>query len=573
VRLSGDQTYDRAHNLVWEWWVSGGLLGVAALLLLYGAAYGVGFRYLGLLADRSDAVRLGLCLGLGGLLGLGAPLALGEAPYAALGLPAGFVAGAAVYAALARRGTADAAAAPAGAGPGRWAMITILGALTAHLVEGSLGLPTISAELLFWVLLGIVAAVGRRERGAGASAAEQSSALALLDGLALATVAFAPLLLPRPPVRSAEGTWPLLLLPLATWLAADLLAGSAGGAAYLRRAGLRLAVVAGLVVLVVPAMDVVGGPTLAFGALLVATTLALCWLLAGRAAAARETEPWRWLVYGSVGLLAAVGVARLAVWPVLADAQVRAGREAAARADLVTAERRFDQAKTLWPAQPGLALAIAGFWRDSSLAADRPPAERDRAFERATAELRAALAMAPDEALALLLANLHRDRAASLPPGPARAAQEAAAAAAYATARRVFPRNPSVLGDLARSLEQSGRPTEAQALYDDVADLDPASLPALAGRARLAAGRGDLDGAYALLRQFLADRPDDAPAVERALDVPADPAAVGAALVLLDAAAGDAVGARRRLAGLRREAPDDTLLAALGAWLDRHEAG
>lgn len=575
VRLTGDQTYDRAHNIVWEWWVAGGLPGALALLALYVAAFGVGLRLLGLLPSRRAGIGALACL-LGGVaLGMGLPLLLGAAPYAALGAPVGLVAGAAVFAAATAfvRGPVDVGA-PTRVALGRAAVVGLLGALAAHLVEGALGLPTISAELVFWVLLGVLAATAWPWEDARPAPAWADG---LVDGLALAALANAPLLLPRPPIRSAAAGWPLALLPLVVWIGADLLSTALRGGEYGRRALTRLTVLGAFVALFVVLAGAVSGGLLAFAVLLLASTFALGWALCQPLRAGPPTEPWRWLVYGSLTLLVAALLGRFALAPVRADAWLRAAREAAATGDRASAEQRFDRASQLWPGHPGFATYLGSFWRTIAFDGTVDPAERVRAFSRAEAALRGGLALAPDDALALRLANLLRDQASVLPDNPVRTSMLARAGEAYARAQQIFPRSPSVLAEQALYLEQAGRPEEAAAQYQLVTELEPANLAARAGLARMALARGDLDAALAALTAALAARPEGRGELARALDAGAvDPGAdpvVAGTKVVLAVAMGNLSDARGRLEALRAAQPGAPMLNALAAWLARRSGG
>jgi O-antigen ligase/tetratricopeptide (TPR) repeat protein len=575
VRLTGDQTYDRAHNILWEWWLAGGLPGALALLALYVSAFAVGFWKLGLLPSRRALVGAMICLLAGVALGMGLPLLIGAAPYAALGAPVGLVAGAAVYAAgAAFLRSPSAVDGAAGGALGLAALVGLLGALAAHLVEGALGLPTVSAELLFWVLLGVLAAMAWpwEEERTGPAWTD-----GLVDGLALAALANAPLLLPRPPIRSTAAGWPLALLPLVVWVGADLLSTTERGAAYGQRAGARLAVLGAYVALFVVLASAVSGGLLAFALVLLGTTLALAWCLRQPLQAGPPTESWRWLVYGSLALLVAVAVGRLALAPVRADAWLRAGREAASTGDRASAEQRFDRAAQIWPGQPGFATYIGSYWRDVAFDAALGPAERVRAYSRAETALRGGLALAPDDDLALRLANLYRDQASVLPEGPERAALRAKAGEAYAQAQQIFPRSPSVLAEQALFFEQSGRREEAGLQYALVAELEPANLAARAGLARVAVARGDLDAALFALSAALATRPEGSAELARALEAGSvDPLAdplVGRAKAVLAAAAGDLPGARAQLDALRSTQPGEPALDSLAAWLAERGGG
>ena len=109
VRLTPEQIFDRAHNVLWEWWVSAGLVGVAAFLAVFMAAITAGYRLLGLVKNRLEAMGLLAAQLAAGVVLVAIPIAAGQRELAAVGLPAGLVAGAALYAAAWgwRRGRAE----------------------------------------------------------------------------------------------------------------------------------------------------------------------------------------------------------------------------------------------------------------------------------------------------------------------------------------------------------------------------------------------------------------------------------------------------------------------------------
>ncbi len=567
IRLTGDQTFDRAHNVVWEWWLTAGVAGVATLFLLYLAALVTGFGLLGLWRTRRQAGWLLATLGAGTAIGAAVPALLGAAPLAALGAPLGLVAAALLFAALAR---------PDGVGPpdpSAWLVMGALAALVAHLVEGALGLPTASAELTFWVLLGALAALAARNGPPPRPEAPVAAwSEGVLDGLALAAIAFAPLLLPRAPTRSPAAGWPLWLLPILAWLAADLLTASSA-AGYRLQAAARLSVLGAFVALFLVLGGGAAGPATAFGLVLAGAVSALAYGLSARRPATAGGEAWRWVVVASLSLLAVLVGWRFAVAPVLADSWLRAGLEAAVTGDRAAAAARFTNAEALWPQQPGFATFIAARKRDDFLNPALSEAEREAAFQAAVSVLQGALTAVPDDAVALRLANLYRDRGDLLPDGALRQQAWSDAERYYLVARRIFPRNPSILLEHAQLLERAGPPFEAGTAFQEVTQLQPSNVAAWAGLARLAVAAGDFDAADAAIRRALEYRRDHPEEVASALDSGTvlgaeDPMARQAGILYL-AATEPLAATRQALDELRSAHPDDPGIVALAAWLDR----
>ena len=149
---------DRAHNLLLDALVTGGMLGLLATLLLWAAVSVLGLRTAGLLPNRS-ALRMLVLLGATGGIGIGAAANyfLGVS-YAAPAFGLGLVAGAAVYcAAVPAQTSRDSSP------DDRMLASAILGALAGHFVEVQVGIPTITTQLLFWVLLAVLFTLTRPE--------------------------------------------------------------------------------------------------------------------------------------------------------------------------------------------------------------------------------------------------------------------------------------------------------------------------------------------------------------------------------------------------------------------------
>jgi Flp pilus assembly protein TadD/O-antigen ligase len=655
VRLVPDQVFDRAHNVVWEWWISAGLLGVVALVLLYATALRALLARAGLATDRGGAVRLyGLTIG-GAGAGAVAAMVAGRPGYAGVGVPLGLLAGllvAVVWPAL-RPGKASgfrqpeggARGVPGGDAGGRgvpgadtgargvpaadsaargvsaedFLAIGIVAGLVAHLVEGVSGLPTAAGEVVFWVYLGLAAALApagtssgqdaeagartsgdavtpaeghadvRRRKGARASGTREGArssgvrpdrtsvapgmtlADALLAGVALASVTFAPLL-----VSSRGGTFgqaAIWLLPVAVWVGADLLAGGGTGRSW-RVPAARLAVVVVVVAMLVVLNGPTGGEALAYGAMLVAATLAAGVALAGDLREAPVDEPWQWVVAASLVVLVAVAGWRLALAPVVADAHVRRGLEAAAQSDAAAAREHFERAIQLWPAQTAYATYIAAIYRDEAVDPDVADAQRDAAFRAGEAVLRDAFARVPDVGYLQKLGALQRDRADVEINPSARQTDLAGARTSLEHALALSPLDPRTLTDYGALLERLDDPRGARAAYEQAVDLGGPDNVRLVGLARSAVTGGDPGAAEKALAQALERAGTDRAAVGRVVDAglasgTALPGASGTQMIYL-VLTGRAAEARRLYAAVAAQAGDDGAVKALGEWLNRH---
>lgn len=579
ARLTPTQLFDRAHNVLWEWWVAAGVVGVVAYLALYVAAFHAGRVLLGWAGGAGDAGGAGAVrdvrgardardvgdtgdvgesgeMGdvsdeahtrLGGSAGrralaLSAASAFGAAAVAAgaaalvrpglMGLAATFGAtaglvGHAVLARLAEVGRSQRA--PGAAVIARpWWVVGILAALITHLVEGSLGVPTAVGELIFWILLGVLA--GAALEAAGAARAIESDAPAaapravpapapadvataegLIVGLGLATITYAPLVLPFGLAAAFDGRNSLLLaLPVILWVCAELVAPRTGAG---RRSAARLAVLGVMLVLLLPSRVYAAGPTVVFGIVLLFATAGAGWRLAtasgsrGAATDDRREGAWR------AGLaLAGFPLAVIVIWlvalrPIIADAQLRAGLEAAARGELAPAAARFARAAQLWPSQPSYAHYTAAIDRDLFVSEEVSTAERLQAFDRAEATLERSFALHPSEALARRRATLHRDRADRAADAAERRRSLEAADLWLQEALRRDPNAPDAHAEYAALLERTDDQPAAREHYAFALDINPDRVDWWIGAARAALADGDVEAAGAAIDGVVARVP------------------------------------------------------------------
>lgn len=555
ARLTPDRMYDRTHNTFLEAWVTAGALGTVALATLYAVAFGVGLAFLGLgRSPRSVTVSAIAGALAGAVAGYAAWPAL-----APLGGAGGLIAGALLGATQQPPPPAQGTVASRG---DRWLVAAIVVALIGHLVEASFGLPTATGELLFWVYLGVLWAVTSAPAGAtdggvtsrrpdgmepapgvpGAAAAE-----GLIDGLALATVAFAPLLLPSP-ARTAAVPLLWILVP-AVWIGGDVLADAMSESPWPRPLA-RLGVL--LVLLGLFAFHPVAGaigPVLAYAGTLVLAVGALAAALAAGGPYDRPREAWRTIVVASAGALVAIGVWYAGLRPIMADAHVRAGLRAAVHGSIEDTLGHFAAATRLWPAQPEYATYVAAALRDLALNPSPLSAPGAANFGRAIDVMEDSLSVAPSADRMAKLATLHRDAGDAGLTGEAddwlRLKEWNAAITWYEAALERWPMAPAILADYGATLERLGTIDGAAAMYAGALDLDPGNVAARAGLIRMDLAAGDVDAARAATAWGVEDDPTSlGEALDAAADIPVDQATVAEGRALFLALTGQGERAR-----------------------------
>ena len=164
---------DRAHNLVLDSLISGGLIGLLATLVLFTAAIGACMAGLGLLADRSSMWWWLVCWLAGALAGAGLAIALDggqlrlAGPAGGLGLVAGLGVWLAVFGSGGSGRETARAALGSGSQPPRtaermWAnpltgiRLAILAALISHLVDVQVSFEVMTTRMVFWLLIGLL---------------------------------------------------------------------------------------------------------------------------------------------------------------------------------------------------------------------------------------------------------------------------------------------------------------------------------------------------------------------------------------------------------------------------------
>ena len=152
---------DRSHNETWDALVITGLLGLAAYLAVFTAAFYYGLSWLGLIPDRKRRLTFFLLYGGGGLLGaLGFSLVVGR-EYAGVGLPTGMVVGMVVYLVVAAATIRDYAA-PRNTGEflRLITLIVLLAAILGHFIEINFGIAIAVTRTYFWTYSALLLLVG-----------------------------------------------------------------------------------------------------------------------------------------------------------------------------------------------------------------------------------------------------------------------------------------------------------------------------------------------------------------------------------------------------------------------------
>jgi tetratricopeptide (TPR) repeat protein len=166
-------TADRCHNETLDAWVTGGLIGLAAYLVLFGSIFYYSLKWLGLVADSRQRNFLIVTWLVGVSLGVLVPwLVEGTLRWAGVGIPAGILLALVIYlmASLFHGGVLSpvegvAKGAEEGKGRGRISddqilLITLLSALVAHFVEIQFGIAIAATRTYFWLYAALLVIVG-----------------------------------------------------------------------------------------------------------------------------------------------------------------------------------------------------------------------------------------------------------------------------------------------------------------------------------------------------------------------------------------------------------------------------
>lgn len=151
---------DRSHNEIWDSFVFTGLLGTAALLLLFGTIIHYCLKKIGLIIDRQGS-RFFILLTLTAAVIVTAILVLWKGPgYFGVGLPSGMIFGVVLYMIIAAHRMKQRPAEATSVFKGEWLFLGILAAILAHSVELIFGFGITATRMYFWIFTGVILAMG-----------------------------------------------------------------------------------------------------------------------------------------------------------------------------------------------------------------------------------------------------------------------------------------------------------------------------------------------------------------------------------------------------------------------------
>ena len=177
------QTADRCHNDTLDAWVTGGLIGLAAYLFLFGSIFYYGLKWLGLIANSRQRNFLIITWLVGGFSGALIPwLIEGTLRWAGVRIPAGILLALVIYlmaslfqcgvlSSLTEASTVSSAEPLAevlskgGKGESSKSknqilLMTLLSALIAHFVEIQFGIAITATRTYFWLYAALLAIIG-----------------------------------------------------------------------------------------------------------------------------------------------------------------------------------------------------------------------------------------------------------------------------------------------------------------------------------------------------------------------------------------------------------------------------
>jgi tetratricopeptide (TPR) repeat protein len=202
---AGARVESRFHNWAWDAWFNCGFFGLLAYMALVSQVFGLGYRRLGLLQGRTEALIYAASVVLGIITLCCAMVALFGIGFLGIGISCGLVIGVTAYPVV--RGLLAPRPAtrepPGAAGPPL--VVPLMAVLVFHLVETSFAFPVAPTALLFWISLGMIvglsrgagddpvpfeSAEGAGGHGVGRSAMRAAVALAMPVALVLVVLGF-----------------------------------------------------------------------------------------------------------------------------------------------------------------------------------------------------------------------------------------------------------------------------------------------------------------------------------------------------------------------------------------------
>lgn len=165
ARLGYTATADRSHNETLDVWVAGGLVGLAAYLVLFGSIFYYGLKGLGLIANSRQRTFFAAMLLAGAASGVLIPwLVGGTLRWAGVGIPAGMLLALVLYLMTALFQSPK----PEFQFPAsnfQMLFIALFSALIAHFVEIQFGIAITATRTYFWLYAALLVIIGYQWRG------------------------------------------------------------------------------------------------------------------------------------------------------------------------------------------------------------------------------------------------------------------------------------------------------------------------------------------------------------------------------------------------------------------------
>jgi len=152
---------DRSHNETLDAMVTGGLIGLAAYLVLFGSIFYYGLKQLGLVATSRQRDFLIITWLVGGSLGVLVPwLVEGSLRWAGVGIPAGILLALVIYLLTTLLHQSPKSKVQSPASNFQFLLIALLSALIAHFVEIQFGIAITATRTYFWLYAALVVIIG-----------------------------------------------------------------------------------------------------------------------------------------------------------------------------------------------------------------------------------------------------------------------------------------------------------------------------------------------------------------------------------------------------------------------------
>ncbi len=151
---------DRSHNETWDAMVFTGTLGLLVYLVIFGATFYYGVKWMGLVKSKKEVyIFIGLMVigGIGGSVGFSLWRGI---EYLGIGLPFGMLTGLVLYILLTGLIRKTTISQTNNIVPGTLMITMLLTALVAHFIEINFGIAIVATRMLFWIYIGLLIVVG-----------------------------------------------------------------------------------------------------------------------------------------------------------------------------------------------------------------------------------------------------------------------------------------------------------------------------------------------------------------------------------------------------------------------------